>query len=348
MISKWRCSSGEAGGALVDDLGDAVGQRAVDDVGVAGDPADVGGAPVHVGLGFDVEHVVVGVGDLGQVAAGGVHDALGLAGGARGVEQEQRMLGVERLRGVLGRRAVDRRRATTGRGPRSTRRRFRCGAPPVRARCVGCAVRRASSTASFSDAALPRRHCPSVVITSLASASSTRGPQRGGGEAGEDHRMHHAEAGARQHRHDRLGHHRHVDRHPVAGDQAEFGEVVGGLADLVLELRVGQRAAVADRLALPVDRDPIAVALLDVAVHAVVGDVELAADEPLRDRCAGPVQHLVERRLPGQPLGLSAPERQPVRVGLVVQLGRRVRLVRRNHRMADRRTGFLGALRPYV
>ena len=32
----------------------------------------------------------------------------------------------------------------------------------------------ASSTAAFSDTALPRRYCPSVVITSLASASSIR------------------------------------------------------------------------------------------------------------------------------------------------------------------------------
>ena len=32
----------------------------------------------------------------------------------------------------------------------------------------------ASSTASFSDTAAPRRNCPSVVMTSLASASSMR------------------------------------------------------------------------------------------------------------------------------------------------------------------------------
>src|SRR5690606_30716205 len=52
---------GGVGGAFVHDLGGAVGQGAVDDVGVAGDPADVGGAPVDV-VGFEVEHGVVGVG----------------------------------------------------------------------------------------------------------------------------------------------------------------------------------------------------------------------------------------------------------------------------------------------
>src|SRR5690606_5113126 len=44
----------EVRGALVDDLGGAVGHRAVDHVGVPGDPADVGRAPVHVALGLEV------------------------------------------------------------------------------------------------------------------------------------------------------------------------------------------------------------------------------------------------------------------------------------------------------
>ena len=89
------------GRAFVENLRHAVGQRAVDAVGVPGDPADIGGAPEHVGFLLDVEDVVVGVGRLGEVAAAGVHDALGLAGGPRGVEQEQRVFGVERLGGVL-------------------------------------------------------------------------------------------------------------------------------------------------------------------------------------------------------------------------------------------------------
>ena len=47
-------------GALVDHLGRAVGQRPVDDVGVAGDPADIGRAPVDVAVRLDVEDVVSG------------------------------------------------------------------------------------------------------------------------------------------------------------------------------------------------------------------------------------------------------------------------------------------------
>src|SRR5207249_4689636 len=74
--------------------------------GVAGDPADIGCAPIHVAVRLDIEHVVVGIGRLGQVTTGGVHDALGLARGAGGVQQEQRVFGVERLGGVFGRRGI--------------------------------------------------------------------------------------------------------------------------------------------------------------------------------------------------------------------------------------------------
>ncbi len=74
----------------------AVGERAVDDVAVAGHPADVGGAPVDVAV-VIVEDVLVGHRREDEIAAGGVQDALGRAGRARGVEDEQRVLGVHRL-----------------------------------------------------------------------------------------------------------------------------------------------------------------------------------------------------------------------------------------------------------
>ena len=91
-------------GALVHDLGDAVGEGAVGDVGVAGDPADVGGAPVDVVVrkqGMSKMYLLVDAG-ADEVAAGGVEDALGFAGRAGGVENEEGVLGVEGLRGVGG------------------------------------------------------------------------------------------------------------------------------------------------------------------------------------------------------------------------------------------------------
>ena len=64
--------------ALVHHAGDAVGQRSVNDVGVAGDPADVRRAPEHVTVGVEVENVPVGRRDPGQIPAARVHDSLRL------------------------------------------------------------------------------------------------------------------------------------------------------------------------------------------------------------------------------------------------------------------------------
>ena len=132
--------------------------------------------------------------------------------------------------------------------------------------------------------------------------------------------MHDAQSCARQHRHDGFGHHRHIDGHSVAGDQAQFGEGVGGPAHFVFELGVGDAPGFAERFALPVQRDPIAVAGLDMAVYAVVGDVDFAADEPFRHRGIGVVQNIGERGVPGQSVGLLGPERQPVCLGVTVEL----------------------------
>jgi hypothetical protein len=129
-----------------------------------------------------------------------------------------------------------------------------------------------------------------------------------------------AQSRAGQDRDDGLGDHRHVDRDAVAGDQAEFGQRVGGLAHFGQQIAVGQRAFLADPLTLPVDRDALAVAGFDVPVHAVVGDVQFAASEPFGKRPRRPVQHLRERGVPREPVGLFGPERQPVLLGLLIQV----------------------------
>ena len=112
--------------ALVHDRRRPVGQRPVDDVAVAGDPADVGRRPEDVVVGLEVEGRPVRVGDLGQVAAGGVQDALRLRRRPGRVHDVERVLGVEGLAARARSTAARRRRPTRGRGPRSTRRPGRC------------------------------------------------------------------------------------------------------------------------------------------------------------------------------------------------------------------------------
>ncbi len=65
-----------------------------------GDPAHVGGAPVDVAR-MVVEDVFEGGGRIDQIAAGGVQHAFRLAGGAGGIEDEQRIFGVHLFRLML-------------------------------------------------------------------------------------------------------------------------------------------------------------------------------------------------------------------------------------------------------
>ena len=173
------------------------------------------------------------------------------------------------------------------------------------------------------------------------------GAQRGSREPGEHDAVHHPEPCAGQHRDDRFGHHRHVDRDTVAGFEAEIGQRVGRFRHVGQQLRVRQGAAVTEGFAFPVDRDAVAVAGQDVAVHAVVGHVELAADEPFRERRARPVEHVGERSLPGQPVRLLRPEAQPVALGRLVKVGGGIGLLRRIPLWAGTSTGHQRASRSW-
>ena len=75
----------------------ANGERTIDDVGVASDPADVSGAPIGFTFAI-VEHILHRHGCLQQVAARGVQDAFGLACGARGVKDKEGVFAVHPLR----------------------------------------------------------------------------------------------------------------------------------------------------------------------------------------------------------------------------------------------------------
>ena len=88
------------GSAFVHHAGRAGRERPVDDVAVAGDPADIGRAPVGVFF-LEIEDPLHGRGDVREIAAGGVQNAFGLAGGARRIKHEQGMLAIERDGGTI-------------------------------------------------------------------------------------------------------------------------------------------------------------------------------------------------------------------------------------------------------
>src|SRR5262249_41539990 len=75
----------------------------VDNIAVAGDPADIGGTPEDVVVTV-VEDPLECLLDVKVIACGRVLDALGFTGGAARVEDGERRFAIERRGGAFGRR----------------------------------------------------------------------------------------------------------------------------------------------------------------------------------------------------------------------------------------------------
>ena len=206
--------------ALEHDRRGAVDQGAVDDVAVAGDPADVGRAPVDV-VGLEVEDVVMRERGTDCVTAGGVDDALGLGRGPRRVEDVEHVFGVD-LDGL-----VVRRLAGDDVVP-----------PDVTPLDHVDVVTRPPDDEDLLD----RRRLGQRLVDHLLEGHGAAGPHRAvagdqelglgvvdavpegvGREAAEDHGVGGAEPGTGQHGHRQLGDHAHVDGHPVALGHPEGG-----------------------------------------------------------------------------------------------------------------------------
>ena len=127
-----------------------------------------------------------------------------------------------------------------------------------------------------------------------------------GGEAAEDDAMRRADLGAGEHGDGQLGDHAHVNRDAVAFADAERLEDVGEAIDFALEHSVGQHARIA-RLAFPDDGGFVAARRMRVAIDAVVGDVEFAADEPFHPG-RFPFEDLLPGREPVESQGFGGPE----------------------------------------
>ena len=135
-----------------------------------------------------------------------------------------------------------------------------------------------------------------------------------GREAAEHHRMHRADARARQHGVGGLGDHRQVDGDAVALLDAVGLEHVGELADALVQLAVGDLLVVGGVVALPDDRDLVG-ARLQVPVDAVGRDVERAVLVPFDRDVVGRVGGVLDLGVgldPVDALAHLAPE--PVRV----------------------------------
>ena len=136
-------------------------------------------------------------------------------------------------------------------------------------------------------------------------------PQRFGAEPAENDAVRGADARAGQHCDGQLRHHRQVDGNPVALLHAQAFQPVGELAHLPVQIPVGIDLPVA-RLALPDDGGLVLARPVEMAVNAVVGYIELPAQEPLGKGGVRPVQHRIPGAEPVQLPGKPRPE--PLRI----------------------------------
>src|SRR3984957_19108989 len=289
--------------ALVHQAGGAVLQRSVDDVAVAGDPSDIGGAPVGVFI-FQVEDPFGGQIRANRISAGGVHHAFRFAGSPGGVKNVERMLGIERLGGT-----------NVG----SFRHQF---VPPVIAALLhvdggsGALVDDYILNAGTGLQRILNRgkefHFRAAAIRSIL-RDHRRGlrivdavDQRVGGESSEHDGVGRADPGAGQHGDRQLGRHAHVDGDAIAFFHPKFLQHVREFLHFAVQLLIGEHANFAG-FALPDERRFVLAPGRDVTVEAVVGKIDLAADEPFRPRTI-PFQNFFPGLEPVQLASNPAPE----------------------------------------
>ncbi len=256
----------------------AVRERTVDDVRVPGHPADVGRAPVDV-AGFIVEDVLERQRRVNQITAGRVQDALGLAGGTRGIQDEQGVLGVHRLAGAVVVHGLLRLvqpdvaaifpSNVVARIPHDQDFFQRRDAVDIRGR-VDVGLQRHGTAAAH---ALVRRDDHRRLAVDDAAGQRVRR------ETAEHDGMDRADARAGEHRDRRFGDHRHIDRDAIAFLDANRFQHVGETANPAVQLAVGDREITVRLVPFPDDRGLVRL-VGQVAIDAVVADVQFAVFVP--------------------------------------------------------------------
>ena len=294
-------------------------QRAIDDVGMADHPADVGGRPESLAR-LDAEFVPHRPFQRDHVAAIVAHDPLGLAGRARRVDDVERIGGGDRhafdvalcipraadMLGIVevaaGQEVADQLLALQDQA--FFRWVFRQRDRLVKQRLVG-------DDAAGLEAARRRDHHPRPRIVDA-------GRQFLRGEAAEHHRMHGADAGRGEHGDGSFGDHRHIDDHPVALADAVVAQHGGKRHHLVAQFAIGEAPDFSEDRAVVDQGDLIGAPALDMAVEAVVGRVALGTAEPASVDALGGIEHRVPTLEPVNVFGGCRPECLRVALPVVV------------------------------
>ena len=291
--------------ALVEDRRAALEERRVDDVRVADDPADVGRGPVGLAR-ADAVDVLHGPLERDGVAAVVADDAL------RHARRPRRVEDVERI----------------GRGHGHARRGRGAGdeVPPVEVAPLRERRRRLGPLEDHAAFRLVGGQREGAVEERLVRHGAVHLDAAGRGEdelrlgvvdalgelvrreAAEDDRVDRAEARAGEHRHHRLGDHRHVDEDAVALLDAPPAERAREARHRVAQLGVGEHRHRAGDGAVVDERALLAAPAVDMEVERVVAGVQGAADEPAVEGRVPVVEDAIPALLPVDVLGRRRPE----------------------------------------
>jgi hypothetical protein len=248
---------------------------------------------------------------------------LGLAGGAGGVEDEERVLGAHLPgRAVVGGRrhgvvvpdvpAVDPMNVAAGAFDHQH------GLDPGTGLQGRVAVGLERNRAAASDALVGGDQVGGVAVQDAPGQGIRR-------EAAEDHGMDRPDARAGQHGKGDLRDHGEIDRDPVARRDPVGGHGVGQAADLFVDLAVGDVAGDLRIVTLPDDRGVVPFGR-QVAVQAVVAHVGGTVLVPLDVHVARPIGHVLDLGIGLEPvdaLALLAPKALGIvdRLGVELEIG---------------------------
>mmetsp|Transcript_45065 Transcript_45065/g.113504 ORF Transcript_45065/g.113504 Transcript_45065/m.113504 type:complete len:375 (+) Transcript_45065:991-2115(+) len=264
------------GDALEHEGGGTVAERAVHDVRVASDPADVGHARVHVTF-LVVEHILVSHRRIQEVAGRGVQQTFRCTSRARSVKNEERIFCFH----------LDRRTVGTLQVHRGTHIDITGGVP--RNLCTSVAIDKhvlygGTAENGLIHGALERQMTATanVLIGSDHEASLSvehAAAQSLGTEAGEHHTVYGTDTSTGQHGEGSLRDHWHVDGHTVTFAHTIRKQHVGHTTDLVQQLRVGDTTNIR-RFITFVDDGNLVTTSGNMTIHTVVAHVQRCTREP--------------------------------------------------------------------
>src|SRR5208337_3639908 len=304
---------GELRHAFIKDTGGSKSEGAIDDVGVAGDPADIRHAPIDI-FGMNVLVILGGAGDVCEVASSAVLAALGLAGGAAGVHKEERIFGFHGNGGndgvaVVLQNVVNEEVALHNHG--------RVGSVLV---VIALPDEHFVNDLAFLFCGFDGDvgagfviHPTAVAVVAINvnqdAAAGIGGSQAAGfaGETAKDDGMNDAEASAGQHGDGQLRNHGHMDGDAIAlletGKALQHG---GDFVDAAIELLVGDDDVVFFFGLRHEDQRGFIFVFGEMAIHAVVGDIQAAADKPFPEGRMVGVQRSVPILIPVEEFGIFA------------------------------------------